>query len=336
MSERNYDAVLLEQRLIGSSRVMRELRRVIAQLARSNLPVLIQGPRGAGKELVAEALHDLSGRQGKFVPFNVCAIPDTMFEDSLFGHVRGSFTGANTDSPGYLAEADRGTVFLDEIGGLPIASQRKLLRAIETKVFRPVGARSDRRSDFRLVAASNDDLRRLAADGAFRDDLIDRLGAAVIVVPSLADHMDDVEALASHLLGATDPTGRFVMSASAIRELSRHGWPGNVRELRNVIARAVALTHDSTIEGEDIRGAIAHGRYFVSELPAINDEHVQERELLVAILKEAAWDTDVVAHQLGVARSTVYRRMERLGINVARGPGQVVTDTASTRIRAVS
>src|SRR5919106_5556708 len=139
--------------LIGESLAMRTLRGDILAIAESHLPVLIQGETGTGKELVAEALHLASARSGRFVPFNVCAISESMFEDALFGHVRGAFTGAVSDSIGYLMEADRGTVFLDEIGSLPLSAQTKLLRAVETQQFRPVGARSDRRSDFRVVTA---------------------------------------------------------------------------------------------------------------------------------------------------------------------------------------
>src|SRR5258707_5408231 len=141
--------------LIGDSAPMHELRRRIARVARTELPVLIEGPTGSGKELVAQALHRMSGRPGDCVAVNVCAVAEGMFEDALFGHVRGAFTGAMADHAGYLTEAHRGSIFLDEIGGLGLTGQAKLLRAIETKQFRPVGARHDQTSDFRVVAASN-------------------------------------------------------------------------------------------------------------------------------------------------------------------------------------
>ena len=221
-----------------------------------------------------------------------------------------------------------GTAFLDEIGGLAATNQRKLLRAIETKVFRPVGGRADRRSDFRLVAATNDDLRRLAADGMFRDDLIDRLGAAVITVSALADRLDNVPALATHFLTIADPSRRFALSALAIRELSRYDWPGNVRELRNVISRVVALAYDSMISCDEVRSAMAYGRAAASAGRLLNDDELAERESLAATLRDVGWDTDVVARQLGVSRSTVYRRMVRLGID-AKAPEHPLKEARS-------
>lgn len=144
--------------LIGESPSMRHLCQVIRKVASSRLPVLIMGPTGSGKELVASALHMASGRAGAFVAFNVCAVADTMFEDALFGHARGAFTGAVAESAGYLAEADKGGIFLDEISGLPLPSQAKLHRAIETQTFRALGAKRDRRSEFRVLSASNEEL----------------------------------------------------------------------------------------------------------------------------------------------------------------------------------
>jgi len=163
----------LDERIIGESQLIRELRSRIIRYAATNLPVLIQGPSGTGKELIAESLHTLSGRTGAFVAFNVCAVADTMFEDALFGHARGAFTGADRDRVGYLTEAHRGTVFLDEISGLSLSMQAKLLRAIETRRFRPVGARTDAVSDFRVIAASNEDIGDLVQQRRFRLGLRD-------------------------------------------------------------------------------------------------------------------------------------------------------------------
>ena len=173
-----------EAQLIGDSTAMHHLRAQITRVASSQIPVLIEGPTGSGKELVAQALHRESERKGPLVAVNVCAIADTMFEDAMFGHVRGAFSGAIGDHTGYLLEAHRGTVFLDEIGSLAIGAQIKLLRALETHEFRPVGARGDRTSDFRLIAATNVPLAKAVSEGAFRADLAFRLSGVVIRVPS--------------------------------------------------------------------------------------------------------------------------------------------------------
>jgi DNA-binding NtrC family response regulator len=191
-------AAMIADLLVGESAVMVRLRDLVLRLAPARLPVLVQGPTGAGKELVAQALHRASGRKGRCVAFNACAIPDAMFEDALFGHVRGAFSGASHDHTGYLGEANGGTVFMDEIGSLGIDAQAKLLRAVETRVFRPVGARRDQESDFRLVTATNVRLGDLVGTGRFRPDLAHRISAAVITVPALAEHPEDIPALAEH------------------------------------------------------------------------------------------------------------------------------------------
>src|SRR3954470_19051267 len=194
--------------IVGDSSAIQQLRALIATVAPTRLPVLVEGPTGSGKELVAAALHQASGRRGRLVAFNVCAIGDALFEDALFGHVRGAFTGAANDSAGFLREADAGTVFLDEISGLPWALQAKLLRAVETGEFRPVGAARDARSDFRVVAATNEHLDDLVECGRFRADLKHRIGGVVISVPTLAERVDDIPDLTRYF--ARRATGGYV------------------------------------------------------------------------------------------------------------------------------
>src|SRR5689334_2690200 len=193
-------ASLVDRLLIGASQPMQQLRALVIRASRSRLPVLIEGPTGAGKELVARALHMGSGRSGDLIAFNVCAIAESVFEDALFGHVKGAFTGAMRDVAGYLAEANGGSLFLDEINGLPLASQAKLLRASVTGLFRPVGAQRDRTSDFRLIAATNDDLASAVAAGSFRRDLLYRLSGLTISVPALSARLDDLPELVQHFL----------------------------------------------------------------------------------------------------------------------------------------
>src|SRR6185436_15443756 len=193
-------SVLTLSSLLGESPVMCRVRALIAMVAPTRLPVLVHGATGTGKEIVAAAIHAESGRRGAFVAFNVCAIGDSMFEDALFGHVRGAYTGAVQDAQGFLREANSGTAFFDEISGLALPLQAKLLRAIELGVFRPIGARHDATSDFRVVAATNEHIHDLVANGRFRADLAHRLGGVVIDLPPLAERVEDIGLLARHFV----------------------------------------------------------------------------------------------------------------------------------------
>lgn len=296
--------------LIGETPVMQQLRALVARAAPSSLPVLIQGPTGAGKELVAEALHSWSGRDGNLVAFNVCALGETMFEDAMFGHVKGAFTGALRDAAGYLLEADRGTVFLDEIGGLPVVAQAKLLRAVEMKQFRPVGATYDRKSEFRLVAASNDDLAGLVNAGRFRADLAYRLRGVVIEVPSLSARRADIPLLARSFLEQAAPGIGLELSADALGELMAQPWTGNVRELRHVVERVVLHGSGRRLTRADVRMSLPIGGAAQRMLGADAFAKRRLEELLVA----HAGDTVKVAVELSVHRATVYRRMKKLGL----------------------
>ncbi len=298
--------------LIGDSPRMRDTRALLGRIARSREPVLVQGPTGSGKELVAQALHAMSGRDGRMVAFNVCAIPDTMFEDTLFGHVRGAFTGAATDSPGLLAEANGGTAFFDEIGGLPLALQVKLLRAIETGVFRPVGAKADRRSDFRIVAATNEPLSSLLEGGRFRSDLAFRLRTFCVELPPLRQRAEDIPALVEHFEQTLWSPGvlRQRFTSCAMRALQGYDWPGNVRELRSVVVAAMTLVDSSVIDGPAIVGLLHERGAPLSD--AGRADH--QRRQLLDLLNSVEWNTTAAAHRLGVDRATVYRRMEAYGI----------------------
>jgi len=228
--------------------------------------------------------------------------------------VRGAFTGAVGDAAGYLAEADGGTLFLDEISGLPPGMQAKLLRALETREFRPVGARRDQRSDFRVVAATNEPLHLLVAGGRFRADLAHRLDVVSIEVPPLAARREDVPLLARHF-AALASAAAAPLAADALARLQAHDWPGNVRELKNVVERAVALGEGETLHADDVE---VHLRRRAAPAPHLAPAADRERDDLLALLARCAWDTAEAARRLGLHRATVYRRMERLGI--ARPP----------------
>jgi DNA-binding NtrC family response regulator len=297
--------------LVGESGAIRRLRATVERVAPAQISVLIEGPTGSGKELVAALLHRLSGRIGPLVAFNVCAIADTMFEDALFGHVRGAYTGAGTDIPGFLREAHGGTLFLDEIGGLPGLLQPKLLRALETGVFRPIGSSRDAKSDFRLVSAANEPIGHLIDAGRFRPDLAHRMSGIVLSVPPLDERRDDIPHLVHHFAQAR------AVDPGALRILQGRSWQGNVRELRQVVEAAFVLGR-GTLDRRAVESALE----LRSPVPTPSKPRVAdstdyfslERSRLVSALDQSSWDTDAVARTLGVHRSTVYRRLKRLNV----------------------
>jgi DNA-binding NtrC family response regulator len=298
--------------LIGESPTMRQLRAQIVSVGPSRLPVLIQGPTGSGKELVARALHIASKRRGRFVPFNVAAISESLFESTVFGHVKGAFSGAIGSIPGYLAEANAGTCFMDEVGSLPLDMQCKLLRALDHGEFRPVGGHADQHSDFRLVAATNESIRCLVEGARFRRDLAFRLGGLLIDVPPLSDRAEDVPLLVEHFasqcMTAYDMTIRF--GPAAMRVLQDQPWRGNVRELKFVVERAALLAGVPVIDVETLRSILDNGRTYDENAPAAGDD----REALQRVLEAAGWNQTHAARQLAIHPITVWRRMKRLGI----------------------
>jgi DNA-binding NtrC family response regulator len=233
-----------QHRLIGRSKVIRTLRRQLERLARLPLPVLIHGETGTGKELAARTLHEFGeNREGPFVALNCGAIPDGLFESELFGHRRGAFTGAHRDHAGAFARAANGTVFLDEIGELPLSAQAKLLRVLETRRLTPVGADQEITISCRVVAATHRDLAAMVVAGQFREDLFHRLSVVELELPPLRRRRHDIPMLLDHFVElASAELGRtVVISPAAAAEAVHHPWPGNVRALRNAVLRAAAL-----------------------------------------------------------------------------------------------
>jgi transcriptional regulator with PAS, ATPase and Fis domain len=308
--------------IVGNSAPMQRLRALIEAAAPTKLSVLIEGPTGAGKELVAAALHELSGREGNLVAFNVTAIGDSMFEDALFGHVRGAFTGAVSDSAGFLREANRGTAFFDEISGLPAMLQVKLLRAIETGRFRPVGARCDASSDFRIVAATNECPEALLESRTFRLDLMHRVAAVRIAVPGLQQRLEDVPSLVMSFLRGTGRPSLDVTPA-AMRAFQERPWPGNVRELKHVVHWAATLATDAI--DEHVLRRISE----FDERPSLVsvDAGGQERLRIRDALERHSWDTERAASELGVNRATLYRWIRKFQLS---GPGRMTPRARST------
>lgn len=303
--------------IVGDSVAIRRVRSLVGKLAATDIPVLIQGPTGAGKELVAQALHAASRCNGPLVAFNSCAIAETMFEDALFGHVRGAFTGAHADALGLLTEAHLGVAFFDEISGLPLTLQAKLLRAIETKEYRPLGSRRDTRSEFRVVAATNEPLTLLVERGLFRADLAYRLGGIIIDVPPLRDRLEDIPLLAEHFAArfCIRHRCRALLGPDAIRCLQDWNWPGNVRELGHAVESAIVLADRATLSRDDIIRVLTRQAGHASSNAAIEPGSSQfARERLVALLRQFNWNAGSVAEHLGVHRVTIYRRMRRLGL----------------------
>jgi DNA-binding NtrC family response regulator len=277
---------------------------------------------------VAALLHRLSGRSGALVAFNVCAIADTMFEDALFGHTRGAYTGAATDIPGFLREAHAGTLFLDEIGGLPPLLQPKVLRALETGVFRPIGSSRDAKSDFRLISATNEPVSQLVAAGRFRLDLAHRMSGIVLTLPALDDRREDVPLLVRHF------AQNRPVDAAAIPLLQNRAWPGNVRELRQVIDAAFVFGQGK-LDRRAVELALAHrpASPVIHAPPAERPDYLSlERVRLINALDEAAWNTVAVAEAFGVHRSTLYRRLKRLNIILPPAMRSLSARPASVRL----
>jgi DNA-binding NtrC family response regulator len=283
------------------------LVRDLQKAARATLPILLAGEPGTGKELFARAVHSLSPRTaGPFVAVNMAAVSPELFESELFGHVRGSFTGAVGDRKGYFEQADHGTIFLDEIGELRAEHQGKLLRVLQERTFHRVGATRPTTVDVRVVAASNRDLERGVAEGWFREDLHFRLRGLVLHLPPLRERPGDVAPLAERFLqeAAAEAGKRVSLSEAALRALESHPWPGNVRELQQCLRRAVALSEGEVLTPEDLR---------LQTTPTVQKAEGDGDSAVLASLRRHGFDMQATARALGWDRSTVTQRLKGLG-----------------------
>ena len=307
--------------VIGESVPMKALRQQIAVTAPTNGRVLIYGESGTGKELVAHALHAASLRtQGPFVEVNCAAIPEELIESELFGHLKGSFTGASDDKVGKFQKADGGTLFLDEIGDMSLRTQSKVLRVLEEQRFEPVGSSQTISVDVRVIAATNKNLEQEIARGAFRQDLFYRLNVIPFFVPPLRDRREDIPTLTRYFLNEfCSEYGKKTreVSDTAMEILLRYPWPGNVRELRNLVERLVIVCPQARIEPHHLPPELFRG---VSESPqqpysTLHEARsAYEREFILRKLQEHRWNMTQTASALGLERSHLYRKMKSLGI----------------------
>jgi transcriptional regulator with PAS, ATPase and Fis domain len=306
--------------IIGKSPAIHRARDLISRYATTRLPILVMGETGTGKELVAQHIHSLSGRPGPLVDVNCGALPRDMVESLLFGHRRGSFTGAVESVPGYVERANGRTLFLDEVSHLPVDGQVKLLRVLETREVERLGEGLKRQVDFRVVSAVQDDLAQRLKTQTFRRDLFQRLAGVVILLPPLRDRMDDVELLARHFAQLEGRT----LDDGCRRVLTNHGWPGNVRELRLAIERAGQLVENGTVPPSALAESIQLGLPEESEgstsgRPAWVLGVPTARQRMLQVCAEHDWDYRLIATALRVGKSTLYRRLARLGISLRAG-----------------
>ncbi|HTS02709.1 MAG TPA: sigma-54 dependent transcriptional regulator, partial [Thermoanaerobaculia bacterium] len=308
--------------LVGRSASMERVYETVRQAAAARSTILITGESGTGKELVARALHRLSPRaSGPFVTVHSGALPPDLLESNLFGHVRGSFTGAVADKKGLFKAADNGTIFFDEIGTVPLDTQAKLLRVLQEREFTPVGAVEPLHADVRVIAATNADLTKLVADGRFREDLFYRLCVITINLPPLRERKDDVPLLIETLLArAAAENGRAVPSVTpaAMKALLDHDWPGNVRELENVLERALVLGHgviDLDQLPDVVRRSVPRPAAFPAEGLSFKDAvGAYERSLLAAALARANGVQKKAAELLGLKPTTLNEMLKRHGM----------------------
>jgi two-component system response regulator PilR (NtrC family) len=305
--------------LLGDSQAMHELRDLVDRVARSQAPVHISGESGTGKELVARLIHDSGPRRdGPFIPVNCGAIPAELMESEFFGHAKGSFTGAVRDKVGLVQTADSGTLFLDEIADLPLSMQVKLLRVIQEQTIRPVGSSQERAVDVRILSATHENLSKMVASGAFREDLYYRINVIELHVPSLRERGDDILMLAGHILTRLGSSSD-ALDASARSALRSYHFPGNVRELENMLERAVTLCPSGTIAASDLAlqaaGTVEVGTAVAAAHNLGDQVEDVQRQAIVDALEKTRYNKTAAARLLGVTFRQLRYRIKKLGID---------------------
>jgi formate hydrogenlyase transcriptional activator len=313
------------ERIIGSSAALESVLDQVEQVASTDSTVLIEGETGTGKELIAHAIHNASQRYGRaFIKLNCAAIPLDLLESELFGHEKGAFTGAIAQKIGRFEMADKGTLFLDEVGDIPPALQPKLLRVLQEQEFERLGSGRTHKVDVRLVAATNRNLTKMVARGQFRSDLYYRLDVFPISVPALRERREDIPALVSHFVKMFSHRMKRQVDSIPSETMSAfqwHSWPGNIRELQNLVERAVILSHDGVLHNplhKRRTGPLVLGLQPTQTAPSSGTWEDSDRALIVETLEEVGWVVGGprgAAAKLGLKRTTLMARMSKLGIS---------------------
>jgi DNA-binding NtrC family response regulator len=310
----SWEAARREGPLVGGS-ALAPVRRLISLVGPTEMPVLILGETGTGKEVVARLIHAASSRRGSFIAVNCAALPEPLVESELFGHARGAFTGAGLERKGLFSIAAGGTLFLDEVGDMPLGAQAKLLRVLEDGMVRPVGAETARKVDVRVISATNRDLAGAVLQSRFRADLLARLATVELRLPSLRERPEDLPALAAHLLARAGHAG-LSLTGDALEAMALHDWPQNVRELDNALRQA-ALTNPSQIDLAElpsrVQERLARARVPATAATASDGEVTRER--LERALSEHHGNVRRAAQSLGIARGHFYRLLERWNVD---------------------
>jgi len=303
--------------VVGRHPRMREILEILPEVANSDATVLIQGPSGSGKGLLAKTLHGVSHRRDKpFVKVNCAALPETLLESELFGYLKGAFTDAKRDKPGRIAVAEGGTLFLDEIGDVSLAVQVKLLRVVQEREYEPLGDSRTHHADVRVIAATNRNLNQLMKEGSFREDLFYRLNIVGFELPPLNERRDDIPRLVDRILRRFNVRmGRNVTSISenAMLRLLDHDYPGNVRELENAIEHALVLCRGSVIEEKHLPTTLRNARERPTVMPS-SPLHSAEAQTIQATLERCGGNRAAAAEELGLHRTTLWRKMRRYGL----------------------
>lgn len=320
--------------IVGKSKKMQEIYRIIAKVAMTDSTVLIYGQSGTGKELIARAIHFNSARREKqFVPVDCAVLSENLLESELFGHIKGSFTGAITTKPGLFEVADGGTLFLDEVGNISLSIQAKLLRVLQEREFTPVGGTKAKKVDIRLIAATNKDLEKMIKEETFREDLYYRLNIVPIYLPPLRERQEDIPLLAIHFLKKyTDVMGKKIkgFTPEAMEKLMKYSWPGNVRELENVIERTVVMIEDEMVNvGHLILPGMQEKEISEKQIPMTSEElkeikkHVREKAVeeiekafVLKALERHQWNVTKAAEEVGMLRPNFQALMRKYNLRV--------------------